>query len=159
MDKAARKVLALAEPLVEALVLDEGCELVDITYHREPQGWVLRIYIDRPGGVALADCQGISRQVGDMLEGKDVLRNAYNLEVSSPGLNRPLKKSADFERFAGQRVRIKTRVAVEGRRNFLGQLTGCVDGLVCLDVDGVSVQVPLDSIGKAHIEYDFSSKK
>ncbi len=159
MDKAARKVLALAEPLVEALVLDEGCELVDITYHREPQGWVLRIYIDRPGGVTIADCQGISRQVGDMLEGKDVLRNAYNLEVSSPGLNRPLKKSADFERFAGQRIRIKTRVAVEGRRNFLGQLTGCADGLVFLDVDGVSVQVPLDSIGKAHIEYDFSSKK
>lgn len=159
MDKTARQVLALAEPLVQALATGEGCELVDMTYQREPQGWVLRIYIDRPGGVTIADCQSISRQVGDVLEGKDVLRNAYNLEVSSPGLNRPLKKSADFERFAGQRVRVKTRVAVEGCRNFFGQLTGCADGLVYLDVDGVSVQVPLDSISRAHIEYDFSSKK
>ncbi len=159
MDKNVRRVLALAEPLVEALAIGEGCELVDMTYHREPQGWVLRVYIDRPGGVTVADCQGISRQIGDVLEGKDVLPNAYNLEVSSPGLDRPLKKSADFERFVGQRVRIKTRVAVEGRRNFLGQLTGCADGLVRLDVDGVSMQVPLDSISKAHIEYDFSSKK
>jgi ribosome maturation factor RimP len=159
MDKTARRVLALAEPLVEALATGEGCELVDMTYQREPQGWALRVYIDRPGGVTITDCQGISRQIGDVLEGKDILRDAYNLEVSSPGLNRPLKKSADFERFAGQQVRIKMSVAVDGRRNFLGKLTGCEDGLVCLDVDGVSVQVPLDSISRAHIEYDFSSKK
>ncbi len=159
MDKTVRQVLSVAEPLVEALATDEGFELVDMTYQREPQGWVLRVYIDRPGGVTIADCQSISRQTGDMLEGKDVLRNAFNLEVSSPGLNRPLKKSADFERFVGQRVRIKTRIAVQGCRKFLGQLTGCVDGLVCLNVDGVSMQVPLESISKAHIEYDFSSKK
>jgi ribosome maturation factor RimP len=159
VDKTAQKVLALAEPLVEALVADEGCELVDITYQREPQGWVLRIYIDRPGGVTVDDCQAVSRQVGDMLEGKDVLRYAYNLEVSSPGLNRPLKKAADFERFAGQRVRIKTSAAVEGRKNFSGKLTGYADGLVCLEIDGENVRLPLDSIGKAHIEYDFSCKK
>ena len=159
MDKTTRQVLALAETLIEALVADEGCELVDITYQREPQGWVLRVYIDRSGGVTIADCQRISRQIGDTLEGKDVMRSAYSLEVSSPGLNRPLKKSADFERFAGQRVRIKTRVAVLGCRKFLGQLTGCTDGMVHLDVDGMSMQVPLDSISKAHIEYDFSSKK
>ena len=159
MDKTARQVLALAEPLMEALVSGEGCELVDMTYQREPQGWVLRVYIDRPGGVTIADCQSISRQAGDMLEGKDVIRHAYNLEVSSPGLNRPLKKSADFERFAGQRVRIKLDPGVQGRRNFLGKLIGCTDGLVRLDVDGVSVQLPLDSISRAHIEYEFSSKK
>ena len=159
MDKTARQVLALAEPLMEALVTGEGCELVDMTYQREPQGWVLRVYIDRPGGVTIADCQSISRQAGDMLEGKDVIRHAYNLEVSSPGLNRPLRKSADFERFAGQRVRIKMAPDVQGRRNFLGKLTGCADGLVHLDVDGVSVQLPLDSISRAHIEYEFSSKK
>ena len=159
MDKTARQVLALAEPLMEALVTGEGCELVDMTYQREPQGWVLRVYIDRPGGVTIADCQSISRQAGDMLEGKDVIRHAYNLEVSSPGLNRPLRKSADFERFAGQRVRIKMGPDVQGRRNFLGKLTGCTDGLVHLDVDGVSVQLPLDSISRAHIEYEFSSKK
>jgi ribosome maturation factor RimP len=159
MDKNARKVLAMAEPLIEALVAGEGCELVDVTYNREPQGWVLRVFIDSPGGVVISDCQGISRQLGDILEGKDVMGSAYSLEVSSPGVNRPLKKSADFERFAGQRVRIKTRVAVQGCRNFLGQLIGCTDGLVHLDVDGMSMQVPLDSISKAHIEYDFSSKK
>ena len=159
MDKTARQVLALAEPLIEALVTDEGCELVDLVYQREPQGWLLRVYLDRPGGVTIADCQTVSRQIGDMLEAKDIMRSAYNLEVSSPGLNRPLKKAADFERFAGQRVRIKMRAAVEGRRNFLGRLIGCTDGLVALDVDGASVQLPLDIISRAHIEYEFNSKK
>jgi ribosome maturation factor RimP len=159
MPKAARQVLSVAEPLIEALVTDEGCELVDVTYHREPQGWVLRVYIDRSGGVTIADCQSISRQLGDMLEARDVMRHAYNLEVSSPGLNRPLKKAADFERFAGCQVRVKTKDAVQGRRNFLGRLLGCTDDLVCVDVDGISVRLPLDSIGRANIEYDFSSKK
>ena len=159
MDKTARKVLAMAEPLIEELAAGEGYELVDVTYQREPQGWVLRVYIDKNGGVTISDCQGISRQLGDILEGKDVMRSAYNLEVSSPGINRLLKKPADFERFAGQRVRIKMRVAVEGRKNFLGKLTGCSDGQVHLDMDGESVQVPLEDISKAHIEFDFGSKK
>jgi len=159
MDKTASKVLAMAEPLIEALAADEGCELVDVTYQREPQGWVLRVYIDKTGGVTISDCRGISRQLGDILEGKDIMRSAYNLEVSSPGVNRPLKKAADFERFAGQRVRIKMRIVVEGRKNFLGQLTGCSEGLVHLDINGKSVQLPLESISKAHIEYDFGSKK
>jgi len=159
MYMAARQVLSVAAPLIEALVTDEGCELVDVTYHREPQGWVLRVYIDRPGGVTIADCQGISRQLGDMLEARDVMRHAYNLEVSSPGLNRPLKKATDFVRFAGQRVRVKTKAAVQGRRNFLGKLLGCADDLVQVEVDGISVRLPLDSIGRATIEYDFSSKK
>lgn len=159
MHKAARQVLSVAEPLIEALVTDEGCELVDVTYQREPQGWVLRVYIDRPGGVTIADCQGISRQLGSMFEARDVMRHAYNLEVSSPGLNRPLKKAADFERFAGRQVRVKTKAAVQGRRNFLGKLLGCTDDLVHVEVDGISVRLPLDSIGRANIEYDFSSKK
>ena len=159
MDKTARKVLSLAEPLIETLVAGEGCELVDLVYQREPHGWVLRVYLDRPGGVTIADCQAISRQIGDVLEAKDVMRHAYNLEVSSPGLNRPLKKAADFERFAGQRVRIKMRGPLDGRRNFLGRLIGCTDGLVSLDVDGASLQFPLEGISKAHIEYDFDSKK
>ena len=159
MDKTARKVLSLAEPLIETLVTGEGCELVDLVYQREPHGWVLRVYLDRPGGVTIADCQAISRQIGDVLEAKDVMRHAYNLEVSSPGLNRPLKKAADFERFAGQRVRIKMRDAVDDRRNFLGRLIGCTDGLVNMDVDGTSLQLPLEGISRANIEYDFDSKK
>jgi len=159
MHKAARQVLGVIEPLIEALVTDEGCDLVDVTYHREPHGWVLRVYIDRTGGVTIADCQSISRLIGDMLDARDVMRYAYNLEVSSPGLNRPLKKAVDFERFTGRQVRVKTKTAVQGRRNFLGKLLGCTDGLVKLDSDGTSVFVPLDTIGRANIEYDFSGKK
>lgn len=159
MHKAARQVLNAVEPLIEALVTHEGCELVDVTYHREPQGWVLRVYIDRSGGVTIADCQSVSRQIGEMLEASDVMRHAYSLEVSSPGLNRPLKKAADFERFAGQRVRVKTKAAVQGRRNFLGKLLGCADDLVHVEVEGISVRLPLDSIGRANIEYDFTGKK
>jgi ribosome maturation factor RimP len=158
-NRTARQVLAQAEPIIESLAAEEGCELVDMTYQREPQGWVLRVYIDRPGGVTVGDCQKISTQIGDTLEGKDIMRYAYNLEVSSPGLNRPLKKAADFERFAGRLVRIKTRAPIDGRRNFLGRLTGCADGLVCLDIDGTCVRLPLDSIGRAHIEYEFIQQK
>ncbi len=159
MNKAARRICALAEPLIEALVTDEGCELVDVTYRREPQGWVLRVLIDRTGGVTIADCQAISRLIGDMLDAREVMRYGYNLEVSSPGLNRPLKRAADFERFAGRQVRVTTKAAVQGRRNFLGKLLGCADGLVTLDIDGTRVHLPLDSIGRANIEYDFSGKK
>ena len=149
------QVFDIACPVVE----DIGFELIDVEYLSMNGRWILRLYVDKEGGITIDDCVSVSRELGDLLDVKDVINNEYVLEVSSPGLNRPLKKSADFERFAGQRVRIKMVSGVQGRRNFLGKLIGCTDGLVHLDVDGVSVQLPLDSISKAHIEYEFTSKK
>jgi ribosome maturation factor RimP len=140
-----------AEPILES----EGMELVDLEYQREAQGWVLRVYIDREGGVGVDDCARISAELGTNLEVRDLIPNKYILEVSSPGLTRPLKKPADFEKFRNRPVRIKTFAPVEGRRNFKGTLLGLEGDLVQVEVDGRGYGIPLKSIAKANLEIDF----
>ncbi len=90
------------EQLAEALVASEGMELVDLEYRRQGRRWMLRLFVDKDGGVTLDDCANISRELGDLLDVKDVIPQAYVLEVSSPGLNRRLRKKEDFSRFAGR---------------------------------------------------------
>ena len=103
------KIEVLVLPLFEELSL----ELVDIEYRREPHGWVLRFFLDKEGGITLDDCAAASRQISSLLDVEDVIPTAYNLEVSSPGLERPLKKRADFERFTDHLVKIKTLDAMD----------------------------------------------
>src|SRR5580692_8853402 len=103
-EAVAPRVQALAEPLARSL----GLELVDIEYLREGPSWILRVFIDKPGGVNLDDCSTFSHALGPALDVDDVVGTTYSLEVSSPGLERPLKKPKDFERFAGKRIKIKT---------------------------------------------------
>jgi ribosome maturation factor RimP len=145
-------------------VLEEkGRELVDLEYKRESQGWVLRLYIDEPGGVTLDSCAEVSREVGVLLEVEDPIETAYNLEVSSPGLDRPLVKVPDYERFAGRLVKIKSRVAVDvdgkgrGRKTFIGILGGLCDGKVVLELkekDGLRIEIPFADIEKANLEIE-----
>jgi ribosome maturation factor RimP len=156
-ESVADRVLREAAPLIEDILAHEAMELVDLVYQREPHGWVLRIFIDRQGGVTLNDCSRISHQISDVLDVKEVMRGAYNLEVSSPGLNRPLRKQADFKRFIGSTVRIRTRMPREGRRNFKGRLLGCEGDDVIVLVEGASRAVPVRDIARAHIEYDFDA--
>ncbi|HHB76748.1 MAG TPA: ribosome maturation factor RimP [Desulfobulbus sp.] len=111
-------------------------ELVDIEFRREGHGWVLRIFIDRPGGVTLEDCAQVSREVSNYLEVEDPVEHAYHLEVSSPGLERPLKKEKDFIRFSGRMARIKLREKRNDQRVFIGRLQGMENEKVILDVDG-----------------------
>src|SRR5580698_7392143 len=100
----APRVLAIAEPLAVSM----GYELVDLEYLREGPQWILRVYLDKQGGVTLEDCSEFSRALGPALDVDEVINTAYALEVSSPGLERPLKKPADFDRFAGKKVAVKT---------------------------------------------------
>ncbi len=140
------RLLELLEPAVAAM----GFELADLELHRGRRG-VLRLFIDREGGVTLDDCQLVSEQVGAVLDVEDPLPGSYVLEVSSPGFDRRLRTQAHFERFVGERVRIELKDAREGRRNFTGQLTGVEGGKVLLEVDGEMWQLPLNDIAVARL--------
>jgi ribosome maturation factor RimP len=142
--------------IIERVTAREGLELV----HWEAVGprnhFMLRIYIDKPGGVTHGDCELVSNQVGTLLDVEDLIPHSYTLEVSSPGIERGLYKRADYERFAGSRVKLRTSEAINGQRNFRGKLVGISDDTVSLEADGVGlVEIPLESIAKANIEYEF----
>jgi ribosome maturation factor RimP len=151
----SEKLLQEIREVVEPVLQSQGFELVDLEYQRESRGWVLRIFMDREGGVTLDDCSGVSHEVGAVLEVKDVIPNAYVLEVSSPGLTRPLKKPEDFNRFRNQLVKIKLFQPLDGRRNFKGTLLGLEVETVRLEADGQVFEIPLQSIAKANLEIDF----
>lgn len=146
------RIKALAQPIVEG----EGLELVELEFQREQGGWVLRLYIDKEGGVSLDDCEVVSHQLGDLLDVEDLIDHPYSLEVSSPGLDRPLSKETDWHRFAGRAVRITTYQPVEGRRKFVGRLLGYRDGRVILQRDDGSVmEIPYTTVAKARLEVEF----
>jgi ribosome maturation factor RimP len=157
-DKTAERAWTLLEPVL----LRDGYEIVEVEFAREAGGWVLRIYVDRSGGVTIDDCQAVSRTVDPILEVEDLVEGAWHLEVSSPGLDRPLRKPADFARFAGERVKVRTHAPVETgtgpRRNWSGILKGFQDGMVEVDVDGRLHRIPHHQIAKAHLEYDFEAE-
>jgi ribosome maturation factor RimP len=145
-----QEVRQVVEPILES----QGFELVDLEYQRESQGWVLRIYLDREGGVSLDDCAEISHEVGAVLEVKDLIPRAYILEVSSPGLTRPLKKPEDFNKFRNQLVKIKLYEPLDGRRNFKGTLLGVEGDRVRVEVEQQVYELPLQGIAKANLEID-----
>ena len=138
----------LFEPVVESM----GYELVGVEFSGGTSHGTLRVYIDREDGVNIDDCANISHQISAILDVEEPIQQAYDLEVSSPGLDRPLFKLADFERFSGQQVKIKMSTGLDGRRNFKGVLQGVTDSrLIEVDVDGEIFQLPLTDIGKAHL--------
>jgi ribosome maturation factor RimP len=140
--------------VIEPILDSQGFELVDLEYQRESQGWVLRIYLDREGGVSLDDCAGVSHEVGAVLEVKDLIPSAYILEVSSPGLTRPLKKPEDFNKFQNQLVKIKLYEPLDGRKNFKGTLMGLEGDRVRVEVEQQVYELPLQRIAKANLEID-----
>lgn len=156
MDRSAvtRRVWELAEPLA----LAAGLELVDVQYRPEGGRQVLRLLIDRPeGGVTLDQLTGVSRELGDLLDAHDAVPGRYQLECSSPGLNRPLVCEAHFRRALGQRVRVRTRTPIGDRRQFHGTLEAVTaDGVTVRDPDAATVVIPFSVIEKANTEHDFS---
>ncbi|UCG14893.1 MAG: ribosome maturation factor RimP [Deltaproteobacteria bacterium] len=158
MQEEIRKEIELTlEKLAETLVVSEGMELVDLEYRREGRRWVLRLFIDKDGGVNVDDCAHISRQLGDYLDVKDVIPQAYVLEVSSPGLNRRLRKGEDFRRFAGHKVQLRLVSPLDGRRKIVGKLVGMENEQVIVEETGGHCLVPLDDIARANLVYEFQS--
>jgi len=140
--------------IIEPIVISLGMELVDLEYRREARGWVLRIYIDKEGGVSLDDCVLVSHEVGPVIDVEDIFQSPYTLEVSSPGLKRILKKEKDFERFRDRSVRIRTHNAIGKRRNFRGRLLGCTKGVVQIEVEGQILGIPLSNVARANLEFE-----
>ncbi len=145
--KVVKQVWSLAEPLCES----EGLELIQVEYQRESVGRILRLYVDKPGGIKLDDCAGVSRQMGDMLDVNLADVGPYNLEVTSPGLERPLARQQDFDKFKGNRAKIKTYQPLNGRKNFKGILLGISGDAVNLQIDKQIITIAYADISKAHL--------
>jgi len=154
------RICELAGPVLQAM----GLELVDLEFKREGRDWFLRFFIDKEGGITLDDCADFSREIDAVLEVEEVIPGAFRLEVSSPGIDRPLKQPDDYRRFAGQLVKVKSRERIDPderghlRKTFVGELLGLEHGLVRIrqtDKKGGVVEIPLDDIDKAHLEPEF----
>ena len=137
----------LLEPGIGAL----GFELVDVEYTRAGGHNVLRLYIDHPDGITVDHCAAVSRQVSAVLDVEDPIPEAYMLEVSSPGLDRPLVKREDFERYAGETIKVRMHEAVDGRKNFKGTLVGLEGDAVLVDVDQERYRLPMARIERARL--------
>ncbi len=150
------RLQTLIEPSIAAL----GYELVGIEYFPGGKGALLRVYIDSPDGVTVEDCERVSHQVSGVLEVEDPIRHGYTLEISSPGVERPLFTPAHFQRFAGEKIRVRLTVPVDGRRNVIGILKGIEHGQVVVLEEGVEFRLPLEAIGRAQLvaELDFRKR-
>jgi len=146
-----KQIVARVWSIAESLCLDEGLELVFVEFRRESQGRVLRLYIDKQGGVSLDDCVQISRQMGDILDATIEDIGPYSLEVSSPGANRPIGRPEDYDRFKGHRIHIKTRQPIDGRKNYRGRLCGIDKEIVAVVCDDKEIRIPLEEISIARL--------
>lgn len=132
-----------------------GCELVGIEYHPNSANALLRIYIDRTEGVTVDDCERVSRQVSALLDVADPVPGHYTLEVSSPGLDRPLFEPSHFERYAGRQAKVQLGMALDGRRRYTGEIVGLRGTDLVLQCEGLEVVIPLDRIEKARLVPEF----
>ena len=159
-------VVSRAEALVEPLVRAEGFELVELEYVREPSGWVLRLFIDRPGrdpsskqgAIGLEECAQVSHAVETALEVEDLVPHAYSLEVSSPGINRPLRRPEHFAKVVGRRVKVKTYgpVGEPPRKSFTGTLIQSGASDITVQVEGGGAfHIPFREIAKATLDFPF----
>jgi ribosome maturation factor RimP len=152
MGKKTEDLIAeVAEPIVAA----RGLELVDVEYNKEGENWILRVFIDKEGGVSLDDCQEISRSLSDSLDANDPIENSYLLEVSSPGIDRPLKTEKDFKRFTGKLIDLSTYAPINGQRKLTGELLGLEDGEIKIKIDDQEVAIPRDKIAQTRLAIEF----
>jgi ribosome maturation factor RimP len=152
MAEVAEKV----EFLLRGAVEEQGMELVCVQYLAQQRSPLLRVYIDKPGGVTLEDCQTVSRQASVLLDVEDLISARYVLEVSSPGLDRPLFRVDDYLRFSGREVRLITREKIDSRRRFTGRIQDLRDGVVQLSCQEKTYQIPFGMITKANLVYRFA---
>lgn len=162
--ETAQEIRDIAEPVCHA----NGYELVDVEYTRAQVGWVVRVYIDRSSdapqtsGISFADCERLSRELSTVLDVEDPVPHAYSLEVSSPGLDRPLRTAAHFQRFTGETAKVALAEPLAGRKNFKGVVKGVEPPgpdatLVVLEVDGTEFRLPIQSIASARLVPDWDS--
>lgn len=145
---------ALVERLTNEIIQGTDLELVDVEYVKE-RDWYLRVFLDKPTGIEIEDCQWVSEQLEAKLDELDPIKESYFLEVSSPGLDRPLKKDKDFARHIGDKIEVHTYTPINGRKLFIGTLVGMVDGNINLDVAGETISLPKDKAAQIRLHIDF----
>jgi ribosome maturation factor RimP len=154
-------VSARVEELAQPLLAAHGLELVELEFKKEGRDMVLRLFIDRESGVNLDDCAAVSRELSEIMDVEDLIPGHYSLEVSSPGLNRPLKKPADYGRYKGKLVKVRTFEllpddAGSKRKTFLGELLGLENDIIRIRLtEGQTAAIPLDKVAKANLEFEF----
>jgi ribosome maturation factor RimP len=149
-----RETIEQLKDILLPVLQDYGLELVEIEFKPSGKRWLLRLYIDKEGGVTIADCQTVSREFGRILDVEDIIDYPYSLEVSSPGLTRPLKKWEDFLRNKGKMCRIVTKEQIEGKNEFMGIIVNSTEELV--EISGIIdvFTIPIYAIKKANLEFE-----
>ncbi len=135
-----------------------GFELTDVEVKKDKNGYLVRIYVDKEGGIGLDELQSVSEEVSAILDAEDPIPSSFTLEVSSPGLDRPLKTEADYKRFVGKLVKLSSYEPIDGRRHWLGRLTSFEDGVVTVTLEkegGVSASIPLSKLSHGRLEVEF----
>lgn len=153
-EQVRERVIELVEPVLKS----EGYELVEVEFIGSSRSSILRVYIDKPGGISLDDCTDVTHVLSPLLDVNDPIESAYDLEISSPGLDRPLRRPADYEKYAGKKVKIKTfgpLASGDNRKVFPGVLVGFESGVVTVAVDGREFSIPHEAIAKANLVYEF----
>jgi ribosome maturation factor RimP len=155
-DSVVDKIECMVLPLVTAL----GLELFEIEYKREGRQMILRIFIDKEGGITLDDCAAVSRELSALLDVEDIIPGKFTLEVSSPGLNRPIRSLADYDRYIGKLVKVRTFAPTADdsgnlRKTFLGKLVGIDGDLILVKLlEGQSATIPFSAVAKANLEFE-----
>lgn len=151
---ANARIETLVETLVAEIIQDDAIELVDVEYVRE-KDWYLRVYLDKPDGIELEDCQWVSEKLAEKLDEMDPIPDSYYLEVSSPGLDRELRKDRDFVRYQGEKVELHTYAPFNGAKDFVGILRGLREKIITLEIDGKPCEFPQDKVAKVRLYLEF----
>lgn len=150
-----QEVINKVEEILNPILLEERLELIDIEFHPKGKRWLLRIYIDKQRGVNIADCETVSRELGRVLDVENLFEHAYTLEVSSPGLTRPLRKIEDFEKHKGKLCKVITKEQLFGRNDFEGEIIKTYEDKVEIKGKSDVFTVPMYAIKKAHLQFHF----
>lgn len=152
MGKVEETIWTVAEPIVQ----ENGMELIEVEFVKEGAEWFLRIFMDKEGGtVDLDDCEAVSRKVSEILDVSDPIEQEYRLEVSSPGIERPLRRTKDFVRFCGEKIQVKTYTEVQGKKKLIGILKAASEDEITVNADGEDVVIPMKQIAKANLVWEF----
>jgi ribosome maturation factor RimP len=150
----SNRIEELVESLVVNMLDNTNIELVDVEYVKE-RDWYLRVFLDKEGGIEIEDCQWLSEQLENKLDELDPIKDSYYLEVSSPGLDRALKKDKDFSRHVGDMIEINTYAPINGQKILVGKLNGLVDNNIQIDVDGIEMTIPKDKAAQVRLHLEF----
>ncbi|WP_277677860.1 ribosome maturation factor RimP [Gracilibacillus dipsosauri] len=155
----AQNVTKQTETLVKPILDELQLELVDVVFEKEGQNWFLRVYIDKENGVDIEECGQVSEKLSEKLDETDPIEQAYFLEVSSPGVERPLKKEEDFQKYTGENVYVKVYEPIDGEKEFTGELVEFTDGTAKIaykvKTKTKEVEIPFNKIAKAHLAVTF----